>query len=995
MSLTRRKLLGTAGAALISGPAKAWPVHGNAAFTPASLASTISWWDASDLTTISASRNSLTQWRDKIGRAHFVTGEFLNPMNTGVETINGLNVVSTIGSETFGQGLGNDVGTPYRTGGFPVSAGTIYLVMVCDISYSGSAYVALRTANSGQIRLYFLSDDHYHLYNYGSAFFNNIQVGRHGLEIPNNSFMDGLPHIWKFTWDAGSTIGTSSIDGGLRRSTSGYVVYDASTTYAGIEINANTFNSASSRARYCEMTLQNAVIADDSGNDIAMMNYLRSKWKSVGGSTRTTSTTTVGGLSGGAKVRSLQIANNDTLVMSTDAPNCWKWIGGTTNRFTNLFAQTSLPAAFQVWGTNIYFQCYEVGIAPSDATRLYAVANLSGGNGQIWTSSNGGSNWTDLSQSIPFSRHDPGPSIVVDPANPNHVMIGASDGHVFESFNAGTSWTDRTITSGTSYACIAFDTNSGTTTVSGTTVTTGVYIGWSAGETAIYHSTNGGVSFSAMGSSPATARSVVCGANGVVYVCDNAGGTTNAWKFAAATWTNFTSGAMTATGSTWAFCAVDRLKNGHAGFITGGGKLQYTADAGSTFYVTSAGTPFSDFPEIGNIGWVVNPSHGDLSSGNARPPNFGSDYAHVGTRLAFNSTGKLYLGSGAGLFYTNPSDYVGMTTPAVHWSQQNDGAPGIEMTDLVKIGANSPDLFAPVTYSLMGYSGSATTGSITEPTYFAAGGAALGNGYAVDYDKARLFTQFMIIGTHLWQDGTLGAGGYITDKGAITSYSGPGMMQVITGTSLVVISNGGSKYSSNAGGTWSDCLFSGSPQTFTFNKVHVLVCDSVTATTLYLVRADTGGCWRSTDSGATWSRRNATSPGTFTEGAQLCNVPGNTGHLFFAAGLATAAVLKRSTDGGSTWTNLTSVTQAWQVSAGMTKPLASYPSIYITGLIVGESDPGIFRSDDNCVTWVRVSRAPAGNMDFPNKLFADLNNYGAVYLTMATAGFCFGELAYA
>ena len=188
-----------------------------------------------------------------------------------------------------------------------------------------------------------------------------------------------------------------------------------------------------------------------------------------------------------------------------------------------------------------------------------------------------GRTWTDLSQSIPFARHDPGPSLVVDPANPNHVMIGASNGHVFESFNAGTSWTDRTITSGSSYACIAFDTNSGTTTVSGTTVTAGVYIGWSAGETAIYHSTNGGVSFSAMGSSPATARSVVCGANGVVYVCDNAGGTTNAWKFAAATWTNFASGAMTATGSTWAFCAVDRLNNGHAGFITGDGKLQYTA----------------------------------------------------------------------------------------------------------------------------------------------------------------------------------------------------------------------------------------------------------------------------------------------------------------------------------------------------------------------------------------------------------------------------------
>jgi photosystem II stability/assembly factor-like uncharacterized protein len=221
------------------------------------------------------------------------------------------------------------------------------------------------------------------------------------------------------------------------------------------------------------------------------------------------------------------------------------------------------------------------------------------------------------------------------------------------------------------------------------------------------------------------------------------------------------------------------------------------------------------------------------------------------------------------------------------------------------------------------------------------------------------------------------------------------MMQVSNDANITVISNGGSKYTTTAGGAWSDCLFSGSPQTFTFNKVHVLVCDSVTATTLYLIRPDTGGCWRSTDSGATWSQRHATSPGTFTEGAQLCNVPGNAQHLFFASGLATGAVLQRSTDGGTNWSNVTSVTQAWQVSAGMTKPAGSYPSIYITGLIVGDSDPGVFRSDDTCVTWTRVSRAPAGNMDFPNKLYGDLNNYGNIYLTMATAGFTFGALDYA
>ena len=174
-----------------------------------------------------------------------------------------------------------------------------------------------------------------------------------------------------------------------------------------------------------------------------------------------------------------------------------------------------------------------------------------------------------------------------------------------------------------------------------------------------------------------------------------------------------------------------------------------------------------------------------------------------------------------------------------------------------------------------------------------------------------------------------------------------------------------------------------------------MALDHVDPTNMYLIRPDTGGCWRSTNSGATWSQRHATLPGAVGVGAQLTAVPGKAGHLFYAGGTGNAS-LKRSVDSGLNWVAVSNVTQAWQVSAGATKPGGSYPSVFITGIIQGSTDPGVFRADDFTdaianPTWVRLSRAPGGNMDVSNKLFADLNTYGTFYLTMGT-GYMFGEL---
>ena len=138
-------------------------------------------------------------------------------------------------------------------------------------------------------------------------------------------------------------------------------------------------------------------------------------------------------------------------------------------------------------------------------------------------------------------------------------------------------------------------------------------------------------------------------------------------------------------------------------------------------------------------------------------------------------------------------------------------------------------------------------------------------------------------------------------------------------------------------------------------------------------------------------------PVDYKAGSQLSNVHGQAGHLFFAAG-ASKMPLARSVDGGATWVAVGSVTEAWQVSAGATKYGNSYPSVFITGMIAGDSDPGVFRADNFTLntgvspTWTRLCRAPAGNMDVSTKLFADLDVYGSFYVAMGSTGYCWGEL---
>jgi hypothetical protein len=134
-----------------------------------------------------------------------------------------------------------------------------------------------------------------------------------------------------------------------------------------------------------------------------------------------------------------------TLVISYDGSNCWIWNEG-AQQWDNTFNQNSLPAAYQKWGQpgltqfGLAFGAVALAVAPSDYTRLYVVVHSTPNTpGLIWKSTNRGTTWTDTGKTAPMITSTPrawGPSIAVDPVNPDVVFLSDDAGAIWYTADA-------------------------------------------------------------------------------------------------------------------------------------------------------------------------------------------------------------------------------------------------------------------------------------------------------------------------------------------------------------------------------------------------------------------------------------------------------------------------------------------------------------------------------------------------------------------------------
>lgn len=213
-------------------------------------------------------------------------------------------------------------------------------------------------------------------------------------------------------------------------------------------------------------------------------------------------------------------------------------------------------------------------------------------------------------------------------------------------------------------------------------------------------------------------------------------------------------------------------------------------------------------------------------------------------------------------------------------------------------------------------------------------------------------------------------------------------------------------YTLDRGKTWSRVVLAGELLPFTGSHVaphlarRTLVADRAVGGRFYLLHSGEWGnnalkgVWRTDDGGRNWRHVFTGEVAPFsTFAAKLRAVPGKAGHLFFSSsvlGTGGDTRLRRSENGGETWTILGNINEVDDIAFGKAAPGADYPAIYLSGQINGRY--GLWRSLDNAAHWQMISVYPMGRVDQVNVVAADLERFGRVYVGFVGSGWVYGDI---
>jgi|GEM_PF-47825 len=164
-----------------------------------------------------------------------------------------------------------------------------------------------------------------------------------------------------------------------------------------------------------------------------------------------------------------------------------------------------------------------------------------------------------------------------------------------------------------------------------------------------------------------------------------------------------------------------------------------------------------------------------------------------------------------------------------------------------------------------------------------------------------------------------------------------------------------------------------------------LAADRVNPAKFYGV--SNGAAYFSADGGLTF--KTAVTPGIPTW-PQIKAVPGKEGDVWIA-GHGVNSGMWRSTDSGATYTKVATVADATNIGFGQAAPGQNYPAIYSNATIGGVT--GIFRSDDVGATWIRINDDQHQYATSGGAITGDPRVYGRVYLANNGRGIIYGELS--
>ena len=689
---------------------------------------------------------------------------------------------------------------------------------------------------------------------------------------------------------------------------------------------------------------------------------------------------------GGGWLTGLDISpDGSARVVRTDTYGAYLW-NEARQQWTQLVTADSLPVSDI--GLDRDAGVYEIRVAPSLPTRLY----MSYG-GYVYRSDNSGSRWTRTG----FSRatmnandgfRTSGPKMAVDPANPDVVYMGTPRNGLQVSSNGGRTWhtvagipasaaTEKGEYPG--IAGIAFDRSSGTSAGKTRTIFASSY------GHGVYRSTDAGASWTYLEGGPRSISHGKIAKDGAYYAIGDEG--VSVWRYAAAAWTEITPAARSqppAKGS-WSTVVIDPFDAARVIVAKEGGSLTFSQDRGATW--DDGGVIRRTAQDVPWLAWTQ------------------ESYMSVGDMLLDPITpDRLWFAEGIGVWHATVARDRTNLSPITFISQ----TAGIE-----QLVANQ--IVAPP-------GGKPVLASWDRPVFFVDNSAqyptthgpdnqrAIVMGWALDYAWT---SPAFIAGLFNWWG--IEKSGFSLDGGRTwapfasyppTTKNGKigGSIAVSTPSNMVwsPSNNANPYYTLDGGVSWKPINVknvSGETETGWSNAYylnrHIVAADKASVGTFYLYNY-LDGLYRSRDGGANWTLVYSGEIAPYSGfNAKLRSVPGYSGHLYFTSGEQGGPEdrhpapnpFMRSTDGGTTWVAVDGVLEVRAFGFG--KARGSYPAIFVVGWVNGHY--GIWRSDDDATSWIKIGEFPLGILVHVTAIEVDGNVAGRVYVGFGGAGYAYGS----
>lgn len=670
-------------------------------------------------------------------------------------------------------------------------------------------------------------------------------------------------------------------------------------------------------------------------------------------------------------------AEKDLLYARTDIGGAYRW---------DESAKKWIPLSDFITSSN-QMGVISMAADPKDANRVYMVTGLYSNswdpNGILYSSTDKGNTWTKID--VPFkvggneSGRGSGERLMIDPNLPSKLVFGSQKQGLFISTNYGNNWTNVSTFPKSRINCVEIDPSSG----AANTASKDIYIATTDNLTAkdttvggLYKSSDGGATWQYVAgqpvkiepkdfdnpkiSTPAIINNIAFAGDFIFFTYGNdlAPGCSNGFvmKYNKITkvWTKIFPFPKNTQGGYNSLAVHPTNPN-----IVVVGTLGYWWPTSDRIYLT----------KDGGSTWID--VRTKMKTNNKNTPHGGGMGWNSGLKINPFNPNHAVFGSGNGLWMTYNLD-KSFVNDSTLWTYENDN---FEETAVLALA--SPPSGAHLYSGLGDIKGFVHTDLSKSPanTYH-----QHGNTYSVDFAEN---TPSTIVRTH---DG--GNRASISTNSGVTwtdfatqAQGGNARSNYISispdGKTIVWSPNDSiASYSTNAGASWTVC--SGLANDV-FPK-----SDRVNSSVFYAMNNANGEFLKSTDGAKNFTKVSTFS---FVGGTAIVPVFGKEGHVWASAG---SNGLHYSTNGGTSFTKITSVQDAYRVTFGKAAVGASYPTVFMYGKV--NERVGLYRSNDMGATWTKINNQTQEFGRNHSVISGDPKVYGRLYIATHGRGIMYGDV---